>query len=63
MSASIRNFPTKIRFLCFSYEDQPSLIPGPFDTTGGDGGGFFSGVEDNAYRSFATSWTHLSATT
>jgi Carboxypeptidase regulatory-like domain/TonB dependent receptor len=46
-------------FFRFSYEDQPSLIPGPFDTTGGDGGGFFSGVEDNAYRSFATSWTHL----
>ncbi len=46
-------------FFRFSYEDQPSLIPGPFDSTGGDGGGFFSGVEDNAYRSFATSWTHL----
>jgi Carboxypeptidase regulatory-like domain/TonB dependent receptor len=46
-------------FFRFSYEDQPSVIPGPFDNTGGDGGGFFSGVEDNAYRSFATSWTHL----
>jgi hypothetical protein len=46
-------------FFRFSYEDQPSLIPGPFGSTGGDGGGFFSGVEDNAYRSFATSWTHL----
>jgi carboxypeptidase family protein/TonB-dependent receptor-like protein len=46
-------------FFRFSYEDQPSLIPGPFNSTGGDGGGFFSGVEDNAYRSFATSWTHL----
>ena len=46
-------------FFRFSYEDQPSLIPGPFDSTGGDGGGFFSGVEDNAYRSFATSWTHM----
>src|SRR2546425_38623 len=46
-------------FFRFSYEDQPSVIPGPFDSTGGDGGGFFSGVEDNAYRSFATSWTHL----
>ena len=46
-------------FFRFSYEDQPSLIPGPFDSTGGDGGGFFSGDEDNAYRSFATSWTHL----
>jgi hypothetical protein len=46
-------------FFRFSYEDQPSVIPGPFDTTNGDGGGFFSGVEDNAYRSFAASWTHL----
>jgi len=46
-------------FFRFSYEDQPSVIPGPFDSTGGDGGGFFGGVEDNAYRSFATSWTHL----
>jgi hypothetical protein len=46
-------------FFRFSYEDQPSVIPGPFDSTRGDGGGFFSGVEDNAYRSFATSWTHI----
>ena len=46
-------------FFRFSYEDQPSVIPGPFDSTGGDGGGFFGGVEDNSYRSFATSWTHL----
>ncbi|GAC1625976.1 MAG: hypothetical protein NVS9B13_21900 [Candidatus Acidiferrum sp.] len=44
-------------FFRFSYENQPSLLPGPF-ATGGDGGGFFSGVEDNAYRSFAVSWTH-----
>lgn len=46
-------------FFRFSYEDQPSVLPGPFNSTGGDGGGFFGGVEDNAYRSFATSWTHL----
>jgi hypothetical protein len=46
-------------FFRFSFEDQPSVIPGPFDSTRGDGGGFFSGVEDNAYRSFATSWTHI----
>jgi hypothetical protein len=46
-------------FFRFSYEDQPSVIPGPFDSTNGDGGGFFSGIEDNAYRSFAASWTHL----
>lgn len=45
-------------FFRFSYEDQPSVLPGPFPT-GGDGGGFFTGIEDNAYRSFATSWTHL----
>jgi hypothetical protein len=44
-------------FFRFSYEDQPSVLPGPFPT-GGDGGGFFTGVEDNAYRSFAASWTH-----
>ncbi|MFI5103387.1 MAG: TonB-dependent receptor domain-containing protein, partial [Terriglobales bacterium] len=44
-------------FFRFSFEDQPSVIPGPFPT-GGDGGGFFSGVEDNAYRSLAMSWTH-----
>ncbi|HXM92940.1 MAG TPA: TonB-dependent receptor [Candidatus Dormibacteraeota bacterium] len=46
-------------FFRFSYEDQPSVIPGPFFMTNGDGGGFFTGVEDNAYRSFAASWTHL----
>jgi hypothetical protein len=46
-------------FFRFSYENQPSVIPGPFDSTGGDGGGFFGGVEANSYRSFATSWTHL----
>jgi hypothetical protein len=46
-------------FFRFSYESQPSVLPGPFDATGGDGGGFFSGVEDNSYRSFATSWTHI----
>src|ERR1700730_1174546 len=46
-------------FVRFSYEDQPSVLPGPFFTTNGDGGGFFSGVEDNAYRSVAASWTHL----
>jgi hypothetical protein len=46
-------------FFRFSYEDQPSVLPGPFFATNGDGGGFFSGVEDNAYRSVAISWTHL----
>ena len=46
-------------FFRFSFEQQPSLIPGPFDSTNGDGGGFFSGDERNSYRSFAASWTHL----
>jgi len=45
-------------FYRFSYENQPSLIPGPFPGVA-DGGGFFSGDEDNAYRSFALSETHL----
>ena len=45
-------------FFRFSYEDQPSLIPGPFPGYA-DGGGFFSGDEDNAYRSAAISETHV----
>jgi hypothetical protein len=45
-------------FYRFSYEDQPSLIPGPFPGYA-DGGGFFSGDEDNAYRSAAASETHV----
>jgi len=45
-------------FFRFSYEEQPSVIPGTFPGYA-DGGGFFSGDEDNSYRSFATSWTHL----
>ena len=45
-------------FFRFSYESQPSSIPGTFPGLA-DGGGFFSGIEDNSYRSFATNWTHL----
>jgi outer membrane receptor protein involved in Fe transport len=45
-------------FFRFSYEDQPSFIPGTFGGIA-DGGGFFSGDEDFSYRSFATSWTHV----
>jgi hypothetical protein len=45
-------------FFRFSYEDQPSTIPGTFGGLA-DGGGFFSGDEENSYRSFATSWTHI----
>ena len=42
----------------FSYEDQPSFIPPPFNNVL-DGGGFFDGVEDDSYRSVALSETHL----
>ncbi len=45
-------------FFRFSFENQPSSIPGTFGGLA-DGGGFFSGIEDNSYRSFATSWTHI----
>ena len=45
-------------FFRFSYEDQPRTIPGTFPGFA-DGGGFFSGDEENSYRSFATSWTHV----
>ena len=45
-------------FFRFSYEDQPRSIPGTFPGYA-DGGGFFSGEEENSYRSFATSWTHI----
>ena len=46
-------------FYRFSYEDQPSSIPPAFPNSLADGGGFFSGVEDNAYRSLALSETHM----
>jgi hypothetical protein len=45
-------------FYRFSFEHQPSSIPGTFGGLA-DGGGFFSGEEDFSYRSFATSWTHI----
>ncbi len=45
-------------FFRFSFENQPSSIPGTFGGLA-DGGGFFSGEEDFSYRSFATSWTHI----
>ena len=46
-------------FLRFSWEDQPSVYPSTFQSTGGDGGGFFSGIEDNTYFSLAVSDTQL----
>jgi hypothetical protein len=46
-------------FYRFSYEDQPRTIPSPFQQTFADGGGFFSGVEENSYRSVAISETHV----
>src|SRR5437588_11264022 len=42
----------------FSYEDQPSHIPAPFNNIL-DGGGFFDGLDDNSYRSVALSEVHL----
>jgi hypothetical protein len=46
-------------FYRFSFENQPRLIPSPFQGTLLDGGGFFSGIEDNSYRSVALSESHL----
>jgi hypothetical protein len=45
-------------FARFSYENQPSFIPPPFNNLL-DGGGFFDGTEDNSYRSLALSEVHL----
>ena len=45
-------------FVRFSYEDQPRFIPSPFNNAL-DGGDFFSGNEDNSYRSVAISETHV----
>ena len=45
-------------FVRFSYEDQPSTIPAPFNNVL-DGGGFFDGIEDNSYRSVAMSEVHV----
>jgi hypothetical protein len=45
-------------FVRFSYEDQPRTIPAPFGNAL-DGGSFFSGDEENSYRSVAISETHV----
>ena len=42
----------------FSFENQPSSIPAPFNNVL-DGGGFFDGIEDNSYRSVALSDSHM----
>ncbi|MGB8114327.1 MAG: TonB-dependent receptor, partial [Candidatus Sulfotelmatobacter sp.] len=41
----------------FSYEDQPSYTPSPFNNAL-DGGAFQDGYQDNSYRSVAISETH-----
>ncbi len=46
-------------FYRFSYENQPRTIPPPFPNSLIDGGGFFSGIEDNSYRSLALSESHM----
>ncbi len=42
----------------FSYEDQPSFIPSPFNNAL-DGGAFQDGYQDDSYRSAAISWSHI----
>jgi hypothetical protein len=46
-------------FVRFSYGQQHRLSPSPFEATGGDGGDFFSGIEDNVGESVAASDTHI----
>ena len=41
----------------FSYEDQPSFVPSPFNNAL-DGGNFADGIQDDSYRSLALSDTH-----
>ncbi len=45
----------------FSYEDQPSFMPSPFNNAL-DGGAFQDGYQDNSYRSIALSETHTFST-
>ena len=45
-------------FYRFSYEDQPRTIPAPFGNAL-DGGSFFSGDEENSFRSLAISENHI----
>jgi hypothetical protein len=46
----------------FSYEDQPSFIPSPFNNAL-DGGAFQDGYQDDSYRSVAISETHTFSST
>jgi len=46
----------------FSYENQPSFIPSPFDNAL-DGGAFQDGYQDDSYRSVAISWSHIFSST
>lgn len=45
-------------FGTFSYEDQPSFTPSPFQNAL-DGGAFSDGYEDDSFRSIALSETHV----
>jgi hypothetical protein len=45
-------------FGTFSYEDQPSFTPSPFQNVL-DGGAFSDGIEDDSFRSVAISETHV----
>jgi Carboxypeptidase regulatory-like domain/TonB dependent receptor-like, beta-barrel len=54
-----QNFSSSDTFFArFSYEDQPSYIPPPFNNAL-DGGSFADGYQDDSYRSVAISETHL----
>lgn len=44
-------------FTRFSYEDEPTFVPGPFSNAL-DGGGFGAGTQDNTYYSLALSEIH-----
>src|SRR5206468_1631369 len=50
--------PNDNAFYRFSMGRQPSTIPGPFSSLA-DGGGFFSGIEENNGYSIAASETHI----
>jgi hypothetical protein len=51
-----------LSFYRFSFENQPRTIPAPFGNAL-DGGSFFSGDEENSYRSLAISESHMFSAT